>query len=110
CSLFTAPYTLATPIISTLSLLDALPIYQGEDQDDHHRRHQQRQRDVPEAPPPAGAVDRRGVVELGGDALQAGEQDQRVEAHVRPDRKSTRLNSIHVKISYAVLCLKKKMK
>src|SRR5690606_41906597 len=27
----------------------------------------------------------------------------------RPDRKSTRLNSSHVKISYAVFCLKKKM-
>src|SRR5690606_41984434 len=27
--------------------------------------------------------------------------------HVRPDRKSTRLNSSHVKISYAVFCLKK---
>src|SRR5690606_40531996 len=27
---------------------------------------------------------------------------------VRPDRKSTRLNSSHVKISYAVFCLKKK--
>src|SRR5690606_41575175 len=29
-------------------------------------------------------------------------------APVRPDRKSTRLNSSHVKISYAVFCLKKK--
>src|SRR5690606_41238779 len=28
--------------------------------------------------------------------------------HVRTDRKSTRLNSSHVKISYAVFCLKKK--
>src|SRR5690606_40150647 len=28
----------------------------------------------------------------------------------RPDRKSTRLNSSHVKISYAVFCLKKKRK
>src|SRR5579883_3540226 len=28
----------------------------------------------------------------------------------RPDRKSTRLNSSHVKISYAVFCLKKKKK
>src|SRR5690606_21337791 len=28
---------------------------------------------------------------------------------VFPDRKSTRLNSSHVKISYAVFCLKKKM-
>src|SRR3989442_10181526 len=33
-------------------------------------------------------------------------------AHVRPgeDRKSTRLNSSHVRISYAVFCLKKKKK
>src|SRR5690554_7623216 len=30
-----------------------------------------------------------------------------VEVH-RPDRKSTRLNSSHVRISYAVFCLKKK--
>src|SRR6266851_3837707 len=29
-------------------------------------------------------------------------------AHHRPDRKSTRLNSSHITISYAVLCLKKK--
>src|SRR5690606_39375492 len=28
--------------------------------------------------------------------------------HADPDRKSTRLNSSHVKISYAVFCLKKK--
>src|SRR5690606_41939406 len=28
--------------------------------------------------------------------------------HMRRDRKSTRLNSSHVKISYAVFCLKKK--
>src|SRR6266403_4619425 len=28
----------------------------------------------------------------------------------RPDRKSTRLNSSHVEISYAVFCLKKKQK
>src|SRR5690606_41626987 len=29
-------------------------------------------------------------------------------AHANPDRKSTRLNSSHVKISYAGFCLKKK--
>src|SRR5438477_8649633 len=29
---------------------------------------------------------------------------------VRPDRKSTRLNSSHMSISYAVFCLKKKKK
>src|SRR5690606_39518233 len=32
----------------------------------------------------------------------------RLAEHVRQDRKSTRLNSSHVKISYAVFCLKKK--
>src|SRR5690606_39805253 len=31
-----------------------------------------------------------------------------VSSSSRPDRKSTRLNSSHVKISYAVFCLKKK--
>src|SRR5574340_637908 len=30
------------------------------------------------------------------------------KSHVRKDRKSTRLNSSHQKISYAVFCLKKK--
>src|SRR5690606_41960235 len=39
-----------------------------------------------------------------GDLLSVGEIDLRV------DRKSTRLNSSHVKISYAVFCLKKKNK
>src|SRR5436309_9371885 len=33
-----------------------------------------------------------------------------VQAVLGPDRKSTRLNSSHVKISYAVFCLKKKKK
>src|SRR5690606_41433270 len=31
------------------------------------------------------------------------------ECHTKIDRKSTRLNSSHVKISYAVFCLKKKI-
>src|SRR5688500_19793559 len=30
--------------------------------------------------------------------------------HLEPDRKSTRLNSSHLVISYAVFCLKKKIK
>src|SRR5690606_15386991 len=34
----------------------------------------------------------------------------REQQHVAGDRKSTRLNSSHVKISYAVFCLKKKKK
>src|SRR5438067_4498022 len=35
---------------------------------------------------------------------------RRGSAARRPDRKSTRLNSSHVSISYAVFCLKKKKK
>src|SRR5436305_11645879 len=34
----------------------------------------------------------------------------RAPATTQPDRKSTRLNSSHVRISYAVFCLKKKKK
>src|SRR5690242_21098375 len=33
-----------------------------------------------------------------------------IKAFVLPDRKSTRLNSSHMSISYAVFCLKKKKK
>src|SRR3712207_7577859 len=39
-----------------------------------------------------------------------GEGDQDGEVDGRPDRKSTRLNSSHANISYAVFCLKKKKK
>src|SRR5438874_13803289 len=67
----------ATPEIYSLSLHDALPIY-----------------DAPGLPAPA--VDRQRLAEhrLHDEAIQ--------------DRKSTRLNSSHVEISYAVFCLKKK--
>src|SRR5690606_41827509 len=39
---------------------------------------------------------------------QGQELDRAVRAHHPEDRKSTRLNSSHVKISYAVFCLIKK--
>src|SRR3989442_10018794 len=68
----------ATTEIYTLSLHDALPIYRG----DHHHDH-----------------------DADGDA----EDGQRGSPLDHPrDRKSTRLNSSHVRISYAVFCLKKK--
>src|SRR5690242_20796209 len=35
-------------------------------------------------------------------------RQQGPRSHRRPDRKSTRLNSSHMSISYAVFCLKKK--
>src|SRR5690606_39569993 len=55
---------------------------------------------------------------VGADRPQVRQPQQAAEvlAHVtargavRQDRKSTRLNSSHVKISYAVFCLKKKIR
>src|SRR3712207_6992760 len=45
-----------------------------------------------------------GGAHAGGARLPGGPHPQRRE---RPDRKSTRLNSSHANISYAVFCLKK---
>src|SRR2546429_5337653 len=81
----------ATTEIYTLSLHDALPIF-GEAGADGVGR---------EGP----AVGRR-VAEL--PALEAGRAVQRQAPDLRGDRKSTRLNSSHGYISYAVFCLKKK--
>src|SRR5690349_22074353 len=47
------------------------------------------------------------AMRLGVDPRKA---DQMVRGTVNLDRKSTRLNSSHVEISYAVFCLKKKKK
>src|SRR5438874_3161440 len=71
----------ATTEIYTLSLHDALPIFPGENWHETFRS--------PLLEP--------GVKVKEGDYILAVE-----------DRKSTRLNSSHVEISYAVFCLKKK--
>src|SRR5690606_41278233 len=93
----------ATPEIYTLSLHDALPISDGQcaglhrctQRSLHYRRHalleHQRHQYV------AGRLGRRSQDGLAGVGNEA-------------DRKNTRLNSSHVKISYAVFCLKKKRK
>src|SRR5262245_62393347 len=67
---------------------------------------------------PAGAAEtaHARIPERGADRLARGELDRPVAepeaarrvSHGRPDRKSTRLNSSHLGISYAVFCLKKK--
>src|SRR4051812_49814664 len=52
--------------------------------------------------------DRPGVGQQVGPPLEIGRREA-VGAHrLSPDRKSTRLNSSHMSISYAVFCLKKK--
>src|SRR5690554_7684262 len=97
----------ATTEIYTLSLHDALPIFErggdGADEqqqpaeDDTHGGHLEG-RDVEVADP---------AVEVEG--TRAERDDDRGDRE-EPDRKSTRLNSSHVRISYAVFCLKKKKK
>src|SRR3712207_7593001 len=80
----------ATTEIYTLSLHDALPIFPEELRPHRQGRHLR----------PAAAPRR------GHPARAAGLEGVRAD---RPgDRKSTRLNSSHANISYAVFCLKKK--
>src|SRR5690606_41559403 len=56
----------------------------------------------------AELVAQRLAVEPGADSVEQGLVSFRVTTQQGTDRKSTRLNSSHVKISYAVFCLKKK--
>src|SRR5690606_41734043 len=83
-------HTLTTEFFS-LSLHDALPI-------SHWSVFQPAERGVAAAG--AGGGGARPAARLGGGGA--------CELAQRRDRKSTRLNSSHVKISYAVFCLKKK--
>src|SRR5690606_41180590 len=96
---------MAAPMISTLSLHDALPILGDRNGPDRQprtcragaRAHSQRDRGAQResgGKPPHPLWRQR----------QGGERGRAL------DRKSTRLNSSHVKISYAVFCLKKKKK
>src|SRR5690606_40243300 len=91
----------ASPDIYPLSLHDALPILQRDRADAVRGR-----RRLVVAVAAVRAVVGR-AADLRGAALTRA-REQRV--HRDADRKSTRLNSSHVKISYAVFCLKKKKK
>src|SRR5690606_42138440 len=84
--------------IYTLSLHDALPIWAVR-----HRLPARYRQALP------GQQDDRQGGGVPAPELGAGDQLHRVQLPGPPgDRKSTRLNSSHVKISYAVFCLKKK--
>src|SRR5690242_21233356 len=98
--MFQFTYT-ATTHIYTLSLHDALPIYQ-EPRARHLRLRQGHRpgRAALDAGPEHARGRRREV------ALRPDQQGQRHDVPL--DRKSTRLNSSHMSISYAVFCLKKK--
>src|SRR5436309_8145698 len=94
-------YVSSTPDIYTLSLHDALPILQEISCMAHARRHFFEVFKAVKSPLAKDAIDRI-------DVLYDIERDIRGQS--AEDRKSTRLNSSHVKISYAVFCLKKKKK
>src|SRR5690606_41672709 len=83
----------ATTDIYTLSLHDALPILGVEDEGQERFQGAQASQSRPQA----------------GQGLPRSEEEH-LPPRRRRDRKSTRLNSSHVKISYAVFCLKKKKK
>src|SRR2546421_13054141 len=86
----------ATTEIYTLSLHDALPISRGISY-----------QDAPGRRAKGKAAERfAGLDPAGGDTGNRGNRGH--DAGVRRDRKSTRLNSSHDQISYAVFCLKKK--
>src|SRR5690606_41672373 len=104
----TSPET-ATPQSYTLSLHDALPIWSRSGRRPEERRSPgfHRRQD-----------DRGGHARSARRARARGDRQARREFEGavalyprwqgKEDRKSTRLNSSHVKISYAVFCLKKK--
>src|SRR5690606_42062570 len=96
---FTAPPTTET---YTLSLHDALPIYPPRTDDARPRRVE------PDRHGPVGLHPQRtGAARVLARRHRA-PAGPRSGGHAGQDRKSTRLNSSHVKISYAVFCLKKK--
>src|SRR5690606_41259132 len=90
----------AAPATYTLSLHDALPISQGRDPQALLGLAQLR---IVLDALGAGAELLHLLLEDGGGGFKAG-----LGGSLLRDRKSTRLNSSHVKISYAVFCLKKK--
>src|SRR5207253_10706022 len=85
----------STNEIYTLSLHDALPICLGMGgyvlRDQRRRDQRQRLKPARKKPSPKAGLSRASLYQLS-----------------EGDRKSTRLNSSHVAISYAVFCLKKK--
>src|SRR5690606_40231132 len=97
----------ATPALCPRSLHDALPICRRRGEGAHVARHEALRNQEQER----GKVERRrrvhGLKDVIGKLRLRG---RRARGHkpARPRSESTRLNSSHVKISYAVFCLKKK--
>src|SRR5207253_9952071 len=89
--------TTSTTVNYTLSLHDALPICCGGARG-------RQPAEISAGRAPLDGRDRTALRLAFGQQQRGGRRAQRRQ----PDRKSTRLNSSHVAISYAVFCLKKK--
>src|SRR5207253_11172223 len=100
--LFFFPATAPTDIY-TLSLHDALPICSRAPSREAQRAGLRARRG-------RGARARPGRVGRSHRPTHHGQRAPALRSAAREDRKSTRLNSSHVAISYAVFCLKKKKK
>src|SRR2546421_5890413 len=96
----------ATTEIYTLSLHDALPIYAAPDLFLHHLA--QRLAAAPHRAEEHDHVMDRAAERRTDQDPECSRQKSELRGEDRPDRKSTRLNSSHDQISYAVFCLKKK--
>src|SRR3712207_8973009 len=94
----------ATTEIYTLSLHDALPIYETESPRGRHEGSDRR--GLRDRGPQGGEAGARRLLGRVVRAVPPGRPDPRRDQ----DRKSTRLNSSHANISYAVFCLKKKFR
>src|SRR3712207_7933402 len=86
----------ATTEIYTLSLHDALPIFRHAEPDNAQAVHRIL----------SGPRATAGTMQLPIQSVE--DVRKRFFSETREDRKSTRLNSSHANISYAVFCLKKK--
>src|SRR5436305_14179732 len=77
---------------------------------DHLRLRQGKGQPIREDGPASHLTTKRGTPTMGGLMILSGVTVAPVLWANPTDRKSTRLNSSHVRISYAVFCLKKKKK
>src|SRR5205807_7963089 len=98
------------PYIYTLSLHDALPIYSCRPSRMSEKPESEEFEDEEADEPVAedGDVDLDQVIKDLDLAKRRGQKVGEIEILDDLDRKSTRLNSSHLVISYAVFCLKKK--
>src|SRR2546430_3979498 len=93
----------ATTEIYTLSLHDALPIYWTPRPTVRPQAHGRCRESI-------GQTSHRICCDQNGSQSKSGSRDGSCLQSLPTDRKSTRLNSSHSQISYAVFCLKKKKK